>query len=390
MESTVAGMGLILFRRHYPELDLVRATAITLVLMRHFSELHMRGAEGALVSLFDWGWHGVDLFFALSGFLIGGQIIEECRDKSFSFKTFFLKRTFRIVPPYLVAIGVFVAIISYLNGFFILRDGEFRNEVLSHALYMQDYVHYGKMYNGIYWSLAVEEKFYLILPLLIFSLYYVSKAGKGAHLLFSLAVLTAAGMAMRFLSYEPGVDFWATYLAPFHGRFDNLLLGVIAAFLYIHFRDRLRKVCKCSLLFVAAACLALSFAFGGFDTGYFNVCWQFTLTGIGSSALILALVSMDAGRFMPFKRVISALSKYSYTIYLYHLLILGLTQSWFKALVYSFGGGAWAGLIAFVVYFGGVTLLSVGIYTVVDRPFMSYRKRVLERAGKKAMAAASQ
>lgn len=364
--------------------------AITLVLMRHFFDLHMRGTEGALVSFFSWGWHGVDLFFALSGFLIGGQIMEECREKSFSFRNFFLKRTFRIVPPYMIAIGVFVAVISYLNGFFILRNKEFLNEVLSHAFYLQDYIHYGQMYNGIYWSLAVEEKFYIVLPLLIFSFYFVPRADTKRYLFFSLCGLALLGMSMRFMTYEPGKDFWAAYLAPFHDRFDNLLLGVIAAFLYIHFRDRLLMTCKCALLLIATACLALSYFFGSFDTGYFNVCWQFTLTGIGSSALILGLVSLDAGRFMPFKKILSALSRYSYTMYLYHVLILGLTQSWFKTLLKTFGGGPWAWFVAFMVYFGAVTLVSVGVYSVVDGPFMALRKRVLERAGKKAIAVAGQ
>ncbi|OGP12942.1 MAG: hypothetical protein A2052_05555 [Deltaproteobacteria bacterium GWA2_54_12] len=101
--------------------------AITLVLMRHFYDLFMKGSEGPLAVFFSWGWHGVDLFFALSGFLIGGQIIGECRNSEFRFKRFFIKRSFRILPPYFFAIAVFVVFFSYMNGFFILKNSQVFN-----------------------------------------------------------------------------------------------------------------------------------------------------------------------------------------------------------------------------------------------------------------------
>lgn len=344
--------------------------------MRHFSDLYMRGAEGALVSLFAWGWHGVDLFFALSGFLIGGQIIEDCRAGSFRFREFFIKRTFRIIPPYFFAIAVFVAYFSWVNGFLILENSEVFKDFVTHALYMQDYIQSSRMmYNGIYWSLAVEEKFYIVLPLVMFLLYFVLKAEKKRYILFTLGALAALGMGLRFASYAPTKDFWSEYLAPFHVRFDNLLMGVIAAFVY--FRERLLRVCKLALVLTAAVCLSLSYMYGDLTTGYFNVCWQFTLTGVGFSALILWLVSVDAGRFLPFKKLLAAVSKYSYTIYLYHLLLLGLTNKWLKALISGLDGGVAVSVLVFIVYFAFVTMISMGIYEIVDRPFMKLRWRIL-------------
>lgn len=65
------------FKKHYPELDLIRAIAITLVMLIHFSKRAFSlPQDGILTNFFHWGWNGVTLFFALSGFLIGGQIIE--------------------------------------------------------------------------------------------------------------------------------------------------------------------------------------------------------------------------------------------------------------------------------------------------------------------------
>lgn len=358
--------------------------------MRHFFDLFMKGSEGALVSFFSWGWHGVDLFFALSGFLIGGQIIEECRNREFSFSRFFVKRSFRILPPYFFAIAVFVAFFSYANGFLILRDSQVLNDFLAHAFYLQDYIQSGQMmYNGIYWSLAVEEKFYIVLPVIIFFLYSRIKNENSCCLLFALGALALVGIAVRFISFEPGKEFWSTYLVPFHLRFDNLLMGVLAAFLFIYFRGRLSTVWKYALLLAAAICLGLSYLYGGLGTSYFNVCWQFTLTGVGFSALILALVSFNAGRYLPFKKAFSAVSKYSYAMYLYHLLILGFTHSYLRALLTRLDRGTAGFLLVFALYFAVVTAVSMAVYAVIDRPFMNYREKLLRKNEKETEAAAA-
>lgn len=354
--------------------------AIALVLMRHFFDLFMKGYEGGLASFFSWGWHGVDLFFALSGFLIGGQIIEECYAREFSFKRFFIKRSFRILPPYFIALAVFVSFFSFTNGFLILKDSQVFGAFIAHALYLQDYIASGTLiYNGIYWSLAVEEKFYIVLPVIIFFLYSRSKKENSLCLLFALGALALAGIIIRFMDYEPGKEFWSSYLAPFHFRFDNLLIGVLAAFLFIRFKGRLSSAWRAALPLVAAICLSLSFIYGGLSTSYFNVCWQFTLTGVGFSCLILWLVSVDAGRFMPLKNAFSAVSRYSYTIYLYHLMILGLTHDYLRALLKWTGANTAGFLLVFAIYFALATVMSAAIYAVIDRPFMNWRRRVLRK-----------
>ncbi|MBI5893395.1 MAG: acyltransferase [Deltaproteobacteria bacterium] len=105
----------MLFKKHYFELDMIRAIAITMVLMRHFYYMvgfpHLAYYD---VIFFVWGWHGVDLFFALSGFLIGGQIIEENLNNTFSFKRFYIKRFWRIFPPYYFSILVVILIERYI------------------------------------------------------------------------------------------------------------------------------------------------------------------------------------------------------------------------------------------------------------------------------------
>jgi peptidoglycan/LPS O-acetylase OafA/YrhL len=162
----------------------------------------------------------------------------------------------------------------------------------------------------------------------------------------------------------------------------------VAAFLFIHFRGRFSPVWKYALALASAACLGLSFVYGSFGTGYFNVCWQFTLTGVGSSALILSLVSVGAGKFLPLKKAFSAISKYSYTMYLYHLLFLTMTHNYLRALLAQLGTGTAGFLLVFALYFAVVTASSMAIYAVIDRPFMNWRKRLLRKKEKEAEEAA--
>jgi len=83
----------MLFNKHYPCLDFLRAIAISLVLLVHFSSMfYPLPQDTFFVHFLLWGWNGVGLFFALSGFLIGGQIIEALQRDSFSFKKFYIKR----------------------------------------------------------------------------------------------------------------------------------------------------------------------------------------------------------------------------------------------------------------------------------------------------------
>jgi peptidoglycan/LPS O-acetylase OafA/YrhL len=121
----------------------------------------------------------------------------------------------------------------------------------------------------------------------------------------------------------------------------------------------------------------VSYIFGSYGNGYFNVCWQFTLTGVGFSALTLSLVTVDAGKYLPFKKFFSAVSKYSYTMYLYHLLVLNSTYTFLRYLLTLFDIGTPGFLLAFAVYFAAVTAVSMAIYAIIDRPFMNYRKKLV-------------
>lgn len=214
-----------------PELDGIRGVAIAMVLTFHCFEIVTRPGSPlayALVPL-RLNWTGVDLFFVLSGFLIGG-ILLDARESSNYFRVFYTRRFFRIVPIYVVLL-LSVALVAHLSaaGIIGIHEEIFYGRLpwLYFAFFLQNIgmsVHnvWGTFPLGVTWSLAVEEQFYLTLPLAI---RFLSRRALVRFILF--AIVCAPLLRAYFLHRFPG-DFFTWYtLMPC--RADSLLLGVLGA-----------------------------------------------------------------------------------------------------------------------------------------------------------------
>jgi peptidoglycan/LPS O-acetylase OafA/YrhL len=165
------------------ELDGVRGLAILLVLVYHYLYASMYPPPGswqaAILSPLRMGWSGVDLFFVLSGFLIGG-ILYDAKNSGRYFQTFYLRRTHRIFPLY------FAWMIVFVLGIFVARSNAAPPlQALFHSnlplwpyfLFIQNFFmfaqsDYGAQWVAVTWSLAIEEQFYMLLPLLVRKLSY--------------------------------------------------------------------------------------------------------------------------------------------------------------------------------------------------------------------------
>jgi peptidoglycan/LPS O-acetylase OafA/YrhL len=213
-------------RGRIPALDGLRGIAILLVLLWHAG---FNGSfPGIWSSVFALGrltWSGVDLFFVLSGFLIGG-ILLDARDSTRYFRTFYLRRAFRILPLYGVITGLYVfrRLLSPSASVII--------PLISYPTFTQNFwMAYFATWGGtvmtVTWSLAVEEQFYLTIPLLVRKL---TKAG----LVWVLAFVVVGAPILRtliLLNFEHG-RFADYVLMPC--RADALCLGVFAALLVRH------------------------------------------------------------------------------------------------------------------------------------------------------------
>ena len=173
-------MRLSLAKQRLPELDGLRGLAIFFVLVFHYISQEgdlPAGTIGSFLQRFViLGWTGVDLFFVLSGFLIGG-ILMDVRSSPSYFKTFYIRRFFRIVPVYYVWIFLYVALILVAGGFITrLSNSGIRppleSGIFSYFLFMQNLVPVtlfglAGAWFGHLWSLAVEEQFYLVAPVVV-------------------------------------------------------------------------------------------------------------------------------------------------------------------------------------------------------------------------------
>lgn len=212
-------------RGHLPVLDGVRGLAIALVLLLHFvgNMVPTNPAEGAIALVTNYGVYGVDLFFILSGFLITGILLDS-RSKPHYFRNFYVRRILRILPLYYsVLILMFIILPPLLPSV----NAELR-DLLQHQSWA--WLYNVNIYNGIrgeyalsyldhFWSLSVEEHFYLVWPLVIWFL------AKRPRLLGRICVGVAfASLASRIIASCYQVSPVSMFvLTPFH--LDALCIG---------------------------------------------------------------------------------------------------------------------------------------------------------------------
>lgn len=206
---------------YIPTLDGWRAVAVALVIGNHaigyLREQQWPGMEIA-IRLLGHGGIGVDIFFALSGFLISTLLlIEKERSGSVHLGSFYVRRVFRIIPP----IAVYLACLIALRGMDLLPKVN-NDELLASLFFFRNYIDTGSWYSSHFWSLAVEEHFYLIIPWIL--LWLLPR--RAAQVLAGLALTC---IVARWVTYE-----WHLYQgfnAEFRteNRVDALMWGAFLA-----------------------------------------------------------------------------------------------------------------------------------------------------------------
>ncbi len=216
--------------RRIPQLDGLRGMAIGLVVLHHFIyQFHPPMPEtlwAISAPISRLGWSGVDLFFILSGFLIGG-ILVDARESDHYYSTFYVRRAFRILPLYLflVLLGFLFAELASPSGKVL---GVYPAPWRYYLTFTQNF-YFGRHTESIWylqptWSLAIEEQFYLTLPLLI------RKVDKDRLLALSIGMVIFFCILRSLLYWHGSISVMQSYVLPFC-RFDSLFIGVACALL---------------------------------------------------------------------------------------------------------------------------------------------------------------
>jgi len=347
-------------------LDTLRALAIVLVLMSHYngfvSQAPTFGIPGSI------GWAGVDLFFVLSGYLIGNQLLAPAaRGESLELKSFFARRLLRTLPNYYAVLAVYLLMPdSPIAGKSMAPTWQFLTFTQNFGL------KYGETFTHS-WSLCIEEQFYLVLPLAVLAL--VSTRRSPRLLWCALVAAIGAGMMARGLAFMDGKDVFAApvYYSSFC-RFDELLPGVVIAMLKnFHPAAFARILRHGNAILVAGLAMAAAVLYGVMNeapTAFMASTFGFSL--VAMSFALLTLSALSPGALLNRLRIPGAasLALWSYAVYLVHKPV-------FMALrpeLVSRGIDPGAPLTIAAVMAAGIGGGWV-LYRVVETPFMRLRAR---------------
>ncbi|NGZ83578.1 acyltransferase family protein [Duganella aceris] len=356
-------------------LDTLRALAIVLVFMNHYMIFVSDTPTFGWMS--EIGWAGVDLFFALSGYLIGNQILGAIRRQQsgperFSLPRFYARRLLRTLPNFYVVLALY-ALWPYWRGASVMPP-------LWKFLTFTQNIHLnpGTAFSHA-WSLCVEEQFYLLLPALALLIAACRKSLVWAWI--AVAGTLTAGMAIRYYLWttqvgpeeQGGYHYYTLIYYSSLCRFDELVCGVALALLKNYHADAWTRITAFGnwTLAAGAALLALTWRLLLDDHyGLTMTVIGYPLLGLSFSLLLIAALS--DGSLLQRYRVPGAASiaLWSYAIYLTHKQLCVLLRVPLQA--HGWGPDSWPAIAIM-----SVASIAAGwvLYLFVETPFMKLRDR---------------
>ena len=360
-------------RERQPGLDLLRALAIIVVVIYHAALFGFK-----LPGRVDrFGWIGVDLFFVLSGYLIGGQLLAPlAREQSIKLGRFFARRVFRIMPAYFVILAVYFLLPSWREY------PDMAQPLWKFLLSVQNIALHGGTAFSHAWSLAVEDQFYLCLP---FILLLVNRWPRAALIIPCVIVFGALALrtflAWKNWSIDGGVSFrafqaWIYY--PSWTRLDPLVLGVVLAAIERfrpHWWERLTNF-AIWLWLPALALISYGLYLGEGDNLTVTACvWQFPVIALGMAGLLICAQSPH----LIFRRIkipgAAFVASIAYSAYLIQKLVIHAVEQFCSSHNIQLTSAIALLGVELCVY-ATATLL----FLLAERPFLQLRKRLAPRS----------
>jgi len=299
---------------YIPSLDGIRAISVMLVFFSH----------AGLGSILAPGGFGVTIFFLLSGFLITTLLrLEFSRYQRISLGDFYLRRVLRILPPLYVSMALAIVLYLLEPGHQALPVAGTVAQALQVSNYYLIYASHGVILpgTGVFWSLAIEEHFYLLFPVLFAWMCPRFSVNRQTIILLGLC---AVALAWRCILHFQGAALLRTYYGT-DTRFDSILLGCVFAIvanpvlhdpLHEWFIARMKWLLPLAVIVLLGTFLIRS--------DNFRETFRYTLQGLALVPLFIAAIHYQSSwpvRFLnlPFMRFLGVLS---YTLYLGHAIIM--------------------------------------------------------------------
>lgn len=331
-----------------PAVDVARALAILSVAMGHYNKF------------LPYGELGVDLFFVISGLLIGGILVNQYETgRKISFPRFFAQRAFKIIPSFyfFMFAGNALVWLMYKESMpsFIVDWGDMKRYLLFYFNYTGD----GSPIFFHIWSLCVEEHFYLILPFIFITAQYLSSR---RLLLMGILGMIAVGIMGKYFSFS-FLSSQETY-AGTHNRIDALGYGVLISYLFKNhseyfYTNWLKVVVFFTGLLILAASIFCDIHMK--STFYTKVVFN-NLTHLSFFLMVASAYTMQLNYVFPLR----VMAYFSYNWYLWHFMFV-------KTITDEFGNGL-LGLSIFLVL---TFFVSVLFTILIEETFLKIRDRVM-------------
>ncbi|WP_346839342.1 acyltransferase [Microbulbifer sp. SAOS-129_SWC] len=358
-------------------LDSLRALAIIVVLIYHYRVVVSREPLFGFMS--ELGWAGVDLFFVLSGYLIGNQVLGAlARNEDFSLRRFYARRFFRTLPNYYVVLALCL-LVPALNG----KDTAPLWSFLSFTQNLA--MRPGETFTHS-WSLCIEEQFYLLFPLAALLLLRRFRSPLAGWVVLAVGSLAAMALRMVMLERHGGADIGALdyYQYIYYTsvtRFDELLPGIAIALLKNFHRDTFARLLEHGQKLLLVGIALVAFAFYGFQNYWYrggigvDTFWTtcgYSLLTWGFALLVLSALSPKSWLHRARIPGAASIAVWSYALYLIHKPLFKLLKEPVGDAGFSVDGYAGMAIILAVSITAGWLL-----FRTVETPFMRMRSRLV-------------
>lgn len=355
-------------------LDTLRAAAILVVMLYHLNMYSL--LPEALNPVASVGWVGVDLFFVLSGFLIGSQLLKPYLNGTKpSLKEFYARRAYRILPVYLTVLFLYLTVPLWREGPGLYAPWQYLT--FTWNLFLLHYPE-SRAFSHV-WSLCVEEHFYLFLPLLL--LVFMRRPAVWKTVLFVLAIVLG-GIALRawllyhvILKPDASPTSMMRYIYyPTYSRLDGLAIGVSLAILRSFRPSWWSRIARygnllliCGVATVVGALRLCNFDYPSTDLPA-SLLFTFPALAIGFGLMVASAVSDQSVLKMRIPGA-APLAALAYSLYLTHKSVAHVTH---QMLPVWTAHADWRAVCIYAVACSSVASL---LYFAVERPFLRLRFR---------------
>jgi peptidoglycan/LPS O-acetylase OafA/YrhL len=345
-------------------LDLFRATAIILVVLGHGNHFlkDTRFSNFPYFKMID----GVDLFFVLSGFLIGTILLKEInKGEKFALRSlfqFWKRRWFRTLPNYYLIL---------LVNFVLVRWNIIHGDILQFNwkffVFLQNFS--SPFYDFFWesWSLSVEEWFYVLTPIFLLFLLKIFPPKQSFMLVVSLMIIMP--LLYRVYLFNPTIDdFWydVSLRKLVVTRLDSIAFGLLSSWIFYYFKNQWEKF-KVHSFLLGIGLIIMILNFQTSNTSFYNQVITFSITPIAAALLLPLMNSIQHINGM-IPKMITHVSKISYSMYLINLAVVSAVMTDHFAPKNEVDG-----ILKYVLYWMLVIGLSTVLYYFFERPMLKLR-----------------